>query len=64
MILEDLKKLELRELLAEEQVVRKERFDARFRLRSDAAALKDYRSARTKLAQVLTLQTAKRKAGK
>lgn len=59
---EDLKSMQPRELFAEEQAVRKEIFDLKFKLQSDAAALKAYRARRKKLARILTMQTAKRKA--
>lgn len=59
---EDIRNMQPRELFAEEQAVRKEVFDLKFKLQSDATALKGYRAGRKKLARVLTAQTAKRKA--
>ena len=59
--IDDIRAMPMVELQEEEVALRKEIFNLKMKLPTDAAVLKDYRQAKKQLAQVMTVQTQVRK---
>ena len=59
--IDDIRAMPMVELQEEEIALRKEIFNLKMKLPTDAAVRKDYRQAKKQLAQVMTVQTQVRK---